>query len=354
MDTAVEHALRPLDALRWRALVSLGGVGRRLVRERALRVAAWGLLAVALAFVGATAFPIVLLALGPIVWGVPHVVADVRYLVVRRGLHRRAAVGGVTALGLVASAWTGHVTWATATAATVALLSRASHGRRLVVAFVFLALTVVGSRDRTTASLVFAHLHNLVALVLWWFWRPRRGVSYLVLLLYAAAALVLALGLVEPLGTAWRLGGFGLHEARESLAPGVTAPWGTRLVVLFAFAQAMHYALWVRLVPEEDRERPTPRTFRASWRALRTDLGGALLSVAALSAIGVAAWALVDLADAREGYLRAAIFHGHLELVALALLATEGRSFATALVRPRRSYYDDASAAWKRSRARSV
>ncbi|MEZ4252543.1 MAG: hypothetical protein R3B99_30400 [Polyangiales bacterium] len=59
----------------------------------------------------------------------------------------------------------------------MALLARASHGRRLAVAFVFLALTVVGSRDRTMANLVFAHLHNLVALALWWFWRPADEVS---------------------------------------------------------------------------------------------------------------------------------------------------------------------------------
>lgn len=44
---------------------------------------------VAIAFALTLGVPFWLLALGPIVWGVPHVVADIRYLIIRPGLHRR-------------------------------------------------------------------------------------------------------------------------------------------------------------------------------------------------------------------------------------------------------------------------
>jgi len=77
--------------------------------------------------------------------------------------------------------------------------------------------------------------------------------------------------------------------------------------------------------------RPAPRPFRASLRALKDDLGGPLLVVSGVVALGVAGWALVDLAGARLGYLQLAAFHGYLELAAGAWLWLErssGRSNA--------------------------
>ncbi|MCU0673201.1 MAG: hypothetical protein MUE69_10460 [Myxococcota bacterium] len=323
---AIERALTPLDVLRRHGLRALGRVGRRLIRDRELRVGVGAALAVGFAFVGATTFPIVLLALGPVLLGVPHVLADLRYLVVRRGLHRRA-LGLLALAGLVPAALLGNVWPALASAAAVALCSRASIARRLAIAMLFGALACLAAHRRFEADLAFAHLHNLVAVLLWWLWRPRVTRWHLgALTLYVAASLA-----IVAMPTAWWLGhdvrfvGFDLHDARASLAPCWSETLAVRMVVLFAFAQSIHYAVWLRLVPDDDRERATPRTFRASFRALRDDLGRVVLAVGALAAMGVLAWALVDLGEARTGYLRAAIFHGHLELVALALVATEGR-----------------------------
>jgi hypothetical protein len=322
----IERVLSPLDTLRRHGLRALGGVGRRLIRDRELRVGVGAALAIGFAFVGATTFPIVLLALGPVLLGVPHVLADLRYLVARRGLHRRA-LGLLALAGLAPAALLGNVWPALASAGAVALFSHASIARRLSVAGLFGVLAVLASRHRFEADLAFAHLHNLVAVILWWLWRPRVTRWHVgALALYVAASLAIV---VMP--TAWWLGhdvrfvGFDLHDARASLAPGWSEGLALRMVVLFAFAQSIHYAVWLRLVPDDDRERSTPRTFRASYAALRDDLGPIVLGLAALSALGVIAWALVDLGEARAGYLRAAIFHGHLELVALALVATEGR-----------------------------
>jgi hypothetical protein len=323
---AIERALTPLDVLRRRGLRALGGVGRRLVRDRELRVGVGAALAIGFAFAGATTFPIVLLALGPVLLGVPHVLADLRYLVVRQGLHRRA-LGLLTLAGLVPAALLGNVWPALASAGAVALASRGSLARRVLVAAFFGALAWLAERHPFEADLAFAHLHNLVAVLLWWLWRPRVTRWHLgALALYVAAGLA-----IVTMPTAWWLGhgvrfvGFDLHDARASLAPGWSEPVAVRMVVLFAFAQSIHYAVWLRLVPDDDRERDTPRTFRASFRALRDDLGRVVLVVGAIAALGVLAWALVDLGEARAGYLRAAIFHGHLELVALALVATERR-----------------------------
>lgn len=82
--------------------------------------------------------------------------------------------------------------------------------------------------------------------------------------------------------------------------------------------------MWTRLVPDEARARATPPTFRASWRALVLELGAPLVYAAGAAALALAAWAAFDVAAARDGYLRAQVFHGHLELAAAALLWTEG------------------------------
>jgi hypothetical protein len=101
--------------------------------------------------------------------------------------------------------------------------------------------------------------------------------------------------------------------------------WTGRLVLAFAFAQSVHYSIWLRLIPDEDRDRPTPRTFAASFRALRTDFGAPLLVGAILAALAVAGWSVFALIHARTGYLRAALFHGYLEYAAVALALLEQR-----------------------------
>jgi hypothetical protein len=99
--------------------------------------------------------------------------------------------------------------------------------------------------------------------------------------------------------------------------------------MLYAFAQAVHYGVWLRLVPEDDRPRATPRSFRASYLALRDELGSLLLAAFALASVGLAIWAVADLVEARAGYLRFARFHGMLELTAIALWVTFSTPAAT-------------------------
>ena len=175
--------------------------------------------------------------------------------------------------------------------------------------------------------IVFAHLHNFIAVLLWWFWRPRvRLLHSFVPILFLGASLLLLFGLLSPLanGFEWIPSGMDASYHLQSLAPGVAAPWGVRLVLLFAFAQAVHYGVWLRLIPEDDRPQQTPRTFTASARALHADLGSILLIVATTLILGIAIWAAFDLANARFSYLRMALFHGYLELAAASFLFVEG------------------------------
>lgn len=320
-DIAVESALAPLDHVRGRIYRVFGPVVGSWARLRDVRVVALGVASVVLSLGLAVGAPLWLLALGPIVLGVPHIVADLRYLWVQPGHHRRSRVNLLVLPPLVVGAVTGEVAWGLLAAGLALFALPTSPGRRVVGCLALLPALVAAVVWPAHAKLLFAHGHNLLAVALWWSIRPRqlRWHGLVPLAFVVGAAALLSGGLDGWFGTA-APGARSLTSYTYALAPGVEGTLGVRLVVLYAFAQSVHYAIWLRLVPEDARRRPSPRPFRATYRALRADLGPPLLILAVVGALALAAWAIVDLQAARSGYLRFAVFHGHLELAAAALL----------------------------------
>ena len=325
-------AIGSADRLRRRWLAALGRPGRHLVRDRELRIAFLFSLLVVTALVGSLVAPFWLLLLAPVVWGVPHVVADLRYLVVRSGYHRRPALallGGGTLLWMAVG---GPLVPGLLCTAAIALFARAGLLRRLLVAAAIVLFALLLDRLGRYGNITFAHLHNFTPILLWWIWRRRTGKLHWipVALILLATAFLLSPVAVE---VAQLLGGLGWFSAEMGpqaqlwrLAADLDPAWGLRLVLLFCFSQSIHYALWLHLLPDEDRDRPTPLTFRATIEGLRCDLGDVGLAVATLLSVGVTLWALIDLVDANEGYFRMAQFHAHLEVMALALILLEGRN----------------------------
>ena len=167
-------------------------------------------------------------------------------------------------------------------------------------------------------------------MALFWAWRRRAGkLHFIPLVVFGLCCALLLSGWLDDsvlgMGTLMaNPGGLDVYYHLASLSPGVEGMLAVRLVLLFTFAQSVHYAVWVRLVPEEDRQRETPRTFAATFRALRVDFGPWLLGAAVVLTLGVAVWAALDVFQARNGYLRAVLFHGHLEVAAAVLLLLEG------------------------------
>lgn len=327
----------PFDAVRTALYRALAPWLAPLYADRARRVAWMGALSVATSFALTLAAPLWLIALGPLLLGVPHLVADVRYLVVRPGLHRQVVPATLAAAALVAVGFGAPALVGLAAMVPAILAARASPAKRALALAAWLALSWAAWRDEYLFLLVFLHAHNVVALVLWWRVRPRDGRAGWTVALVLAGAAVLALGLAD--GVVGALGGFSapgtgtdFSELVTQLAPTVSPAVGLHLVLSFAFLQSIHYALWLRLIPEDARERPAPRPFRASWTALRQDLGGPLLALAGVVALAIATWGTFDLPGARLGYLQLAAFHGYLELAAGAwlLLERRGPGFAEA------------------------
>jgi hypothetical protein len=323
--------IAPFDRLRASLLLAVAPRARSLVVDRDRRVAVVGSILMVTALLSTSTLPIWFLALGPIVWGVPHVVSDFRYLVARPGYHRRPWVVLAMLGGIVAGGFGLGVRGALGGAAVAILVARTTWTRRAIGLAVIGALVGVCQwAGPFMADLVFAHAHNAVGVGLWWAWRRRSGrLHWIPLVLFGAGCALILTGTMAPL--AELTGGFVAPWTRltaQSLSWGLsTGPFGPmtlRLLLLYAFAQTVHYVVWLRLVPEDDRPSPTPRSFLQSYRALRADLGSLMLWIAVLSALAFAVWAAFNVGQARNGYIRIAFFHGYLELAAAALLWAEG------------------------------
>lgn len=301
------------------------------------------LLHIGAAFALTVAFPLWLLLLGPLILGVPHVISDIRYLLLRPpgGADRALAVAIIvplTAMTVVrligvfgGPVWTeGELICGLACVVSAILVSRARPTARVLALAATAALGAVGLSRPELTALVIGHLHNLIAFGLWiaWTWKSGSPGRWLgVIIAYALAVLVLASGVLEP--AMWALGGLSSSAAGLdldgmilTLAPGLDPSLGLRLVLIFAFAQAVHYAVWVRLVPTTEPffERPSAPTFTRSTEVLRRDLGATGFALAVGAALLIPVLGLLDPIGTRAGYLSVVLFHGWLEIAMVAHL----------------------------------
>jgi hypothetical protein len=265
-------------------------------------------------------------------------VADFRWLVLRPGVERRVLfalappLAAMTALRVInlldGGSWPAAevaLGGAAIAGAIVFSVERARPARLALALAATAALVAAGLLAPRQAALWLGHAHNLVAfglLLAWWPAPSRNRVA--VALVFAACAALIALGACEPLAV--RAGGFaapstGLDFAglTATLAPGLPPTAALRLTLLFAFAQAVHYAVWLSLLPSA----VAPR--RPLVSSLRADLGAHGLALAAGLALLVPLCGVFAPARTRAIYLSLVLFHGWLELALIARLAVRGK-----------------------------
>lgn len=323
----VESLLRPADRARAALMRALGPrFVSAVVLPRERRVAATGVALVSSAAVASLLAPLWVLMLGPLLWGIPHLLADVRYLFARAPRRERvwlAVLVGACCVGVAVGV--GGPTAAGCCVAAAALARPDGAGRRYAVMAGAGALGLLALEVGRWADVFYAHAHNYVAVLLWLGWRARRGRAHWLVV----GAVALGSALVFLVGAdamvVGELGGLGFHEVSAVLSGGQTTPLALRFIVLFAFMQSVHYVAWLRLIPDEDRRRDPPPTFRDSYRRLRADVGRAPLLLLAVGCVALIGWACLEPAEARRGYFDLAVFHGYLELVVIAFLLVQGR-----------------------------
>lgn len=288
------------------------------------------------AFLLALRFPLVSLWFGAAVLGVPHIVGGVRHTVVAR----RVSLGALLCAGAIFSVSVFHVATATHfSAATWSAVSVAMCGavaaeliaarRRLLFVIPIAATAVAMSRFPFTALVLLTHVHALCSVAFFLLAARKAGHRlWPFALLVAGCIIAAAAGLLDSWMPDFP---FIPASARDSLlseiyglAPNLDGDRLKRLVFIYAFGQSLHYAVWIRLMPEVDRVTPVPKPLRAQLALLRRDFGRAFLPMVVLC-IAAAILLLLGGGAARETYFALGFFHFALEGAALARLASRGR-----------------------------
>jgi hypothetical protein len=214
----------------------------------------------------------------------------------------------------------------------VAILIARGSALRKGMALLGVSLLAAGAHHLSwRADLALVHLHNAIAILFLLLWRwPISPARVGLCATWALATLSILGGVWDP----WVLAAqqrapspmLGAVPLMYSLT-GLVSPniLGSRLLTTFAFAQAVHYIVWLKLIPELDRDSASPRSFRQSSAALRNELGYGMLALAAAAAFGLLVCGLEDLALARDIYLRGAVWHVYLEVTILGVFFVEGR-----------------------------
>ena len=309
-----------------------------------LRVPAAALVGLAVSLVMALRAPLVALWLGAAIFGVPHVVAGVRHVAVKRSVTRTtralvaiaAAIGAaqIFAPGALAAEWAPRAFVVIFGSAVIVEIfaARAPAMRAAPMLAATLAAVVVGLARPTLALLVLAHVHALSSIAYAAILARRRGVSLTPVVVIAAVVTVAgAIGALDALMpvalAAPRSAAVSIAaEATGASLDGLGAIGFRRALFLYAFGQSLHFAMWLRVVPEVDRPSPTPWSWRRALVALRADFGRLTVPLIIVCVLSVPV-ILIGGGAARESYFALTYFHFGLEAAALASLALRPACF---------------------------
>lgn len=321
-------AVDALDGVRrwlWR-VGARTSLGRACVRDRSTRILALGLGHVAVSLILAALFPAAMLIVGPLVLGVPHVVADLRYLVVRGPASLRPST--IIAVLVPLAAMTGfgiieilggngdpqvEVGLGCAAVAIAVVLAPGGFVRRVNTAATVVAVAIPATMrpDLTLIALLFAH--NIVALAIWCGWTKQTvRIGHRAIVIGAVIA-----GVALIMAGAFDRSPDGAVIARLPYFD-VDPMVAYRMVVAYAFLQAVHYVVWLRLIPATQARSPAASTFKKSIAKLRADFGAGLVAIAAVTIAVPVLAVIADTERVRDGYLSLVLFHAWLELAIVA------------------------------------
>ena len=324
--TVLAAVARELDRVRSPlvgAVLARSAVLRGVAADRRARLALGAVLALVVALATSVTAPSLWFVWAPLALGVPHVLADVRYLVLapyRRIVLRRR--DGMLAVALVAFAVIEAPQLGAAVVIAAVVMTPAGDARRRSAALAAaIALGYAAWSSPVITSYVIMHAHNVVALAVLVGLASHRQVAWVLTggaLAITAVVLTGGLDAVLPMRALDELAGYVLPDAALDR-------WSTaacaRVALTFVFLQGIHYAVWLRLIPAAVRPHGGMRGFGASLRALERDCTVPITVIVAAAAFALPTMAVAGASDAatlRELYVRLAGGHAYLELAVLA------------------------------------
>ncbi len=268
--------------------------------------------------------PIFSLFFGAAVLGVPHLIAGVRHQALRRRLTPVTRLCALASLGVGlvlicggGDAWAWPVLMALLAAGLIA-------ESRLAFALPLSAVVIGMAASPALGMLALTHLHSVGSLG--YAARAARHKGLILWPLLAGFSILTALALVGVLDPLMADSPWVPTRAFQSILDevqlsgyGAGPTWLKRAVFIYALGQSLHYAVWLRLMPEVDRPTPNPKPFRVQLASLREDLGAwwwPALLLTVVTMLGM----LLGQGAARQLYFTLSFFHVGLEAAGLMAL----------------------------------
>lgn len=324
----------------------------RLFHLRSLRVLLLFLSAAAFYFVASSFFPLWVLLLGPILWGIPHLVSSLRYsslpfneksrkklLQFQFGMwalvfcYRMAADVFLQPVFLKEYPLLFEALCLLASFLFQVNLYRKLSLKMLISSLGFSTLLAATFFYPIQTALMALIGHNYLPLIAWYKScqdRADRNVFVFSALIYLSLSLVIYFGGTDFLYTFYNPAGtiaFLNWDYSEVILPFVSGEMDYQfwfhIVVLYAFSQAMHYFIWMKAIPENYQKQQHPPSFQWSFNRLANDFGSASVIVfLILGCLVVLSWFLLEFQTARLVYFSIASYHGFMELSALPFLTS--------------------------------
>lgn len=354
MDAFLDRAIFRFDTARGLLLRKTlrSPLARRLFTDRALRLSIFFALACAIYLPLSLFLPAWVAVLGPIMYGLPHIVASFRFSRVETSRGLKSFFVAVWTLVTILRVAIDMELWNYSESFTTLEIEFASW----ILSFAILWFCSARSWKSLAAGsallaviLGFAwHLpievgaflllfHNFVAFF-YWIRDSRVGrdrvVAAACTAVFCALSAMILLGAFD--GLYWWLppqGSIDIFDFDYADLGQSLAPWSEdyrhwfRFFVAYVFGQSLHYFVWLKAIPEQHLKTQTPVSFRATLNALSRDYGRRMawvLLVACLASLGV--WLMFAMPQARVIYFAIASYHGFYELAALPLRGGTGAS----------------------------
>ncbi len=330
---------------------------RNLVFSRSSRILALALLTLFFYLGVSLLFPMWVLLIGPILWGVPHLISSLRYSTINFGetqLRKRliffqsgvwilvfAYRLGVDLFNLELIGFQFPLLFESVCLVFSFVfqiyLSRRFDLKWAIYFSLFAGLILVTHRFPVQTALFLLIGHNYVPLINWYQSGQNRKdiqVFCIVTILYVILSILIFKGgfqflfkYIEPQGV------IGLMDWSFT---DIFSPYGAaladsafwyRITCLYAFSQSIHYFLWMKAIPENYQSQPYPPSFKWSFNHLNQDFGsGAIYVFLLMTVMGLGYWLFFEYQTARLVYFAIASYHGFMEISALPFLTSNRRS----------------------------
>lgn len=344
--------VQPLDYLRIAALrlFMKNPMLRQVYCDRASRLGFNFLLLCGLYLVISIKWSIVLLVLGPMVLGYPHLVASYRFLQKSNWrLSLRFNTAQVFRVFLFLTGVSLFIRFIGSKLSFVPelpygsweiLLSIAALGlikfkiisiRHILVILLTLLLAGLVLNVAWHSPMAFVGFalifHNWVAFG-YWFLSAKDFKNRIVVVLATTLFALIHLLIFNGFFDAWiSFPNFNILSTQSFEASGwVLASWSkdpliwNRMIVIYTFGLSLHYFVWLRAIPQNLDKKAVPNSFRRSFEQLRKDCGAnTTIILFTVGLVALAIWLFTSVAG--PIYFGLAMLHGWLEFIFLIVAA---------------------------------